>query len=250
VQKDEESQTCDPPAEGGTNTAGNYEDHGGVGHATYGESDSEGVGVSVSSENGGTIEAGKEWDIWNGTFPPLPTGVPGLYMTFTPSVKAKVSAQIQGLVAGEPARQYDASITGSMPVGVEYGAPPAASVYLRGGPVLKGGLSAKFDSQGLQSASGTITLNAEVKVGAQAGSGMFDYSVLLAQANIGRFIGFSYTRGVGTTRGTFQIGQDIKNALQWAKAQYQQAVAMADAGAAAVRRAGTAVSDAWSWLTG
>ena len=261
VQKDEESQTCDIddapgaseslPAEGGTNAAGNYEDKGNVGHGTYGESDSStGYGASVSTENGGTFAAGKEWDIWKSVVPPIPTGIPGLYLTFTPAVKAKVEVQIQGLVAGESARQYQASITGTCPVGLEYGAPPVASLYLRAGPVMQGQMSTKFDSKGLQSASGTISLDAQVNVGAQAGSGTFDYSVVLARANIGRFVGFSYTRGRGTTRGTFQIGQDIKDALAWAKRQYEYAKGLAEAGAEAVQRVGSAISDAWSWLTG
>ncbi|MEO1273045.1 MAG: DUF4157 domain-containing protein, partial [Myxococcota bacterium] len=239
--------------EGGTNAQGNYEDHGNVGQAGMTSQSPDGVSVGVSTENGGTLAVGREWTIWsrNPAPPPIPiAAVPGLFLTITPEVKAGIQGQAQGLESGPQQRQYQVSVTGTVQVGLEYGAPPAASVYLRAGPVLQASMQGTFDGQGLQSVMGSLNLDAQVTLGAQAGSGAFDYSIVLARANLLRFTAFSYVRGRGVTWGNVQPGQDIINGLRWAKRQYERARQLAQAGGRAVRRVGRAISDGWNWLTG
>jgi hypothetical protein len=239
----------------GTNREGNYEDRGNVGQSSYGERNSDGVGVGVSTENGGQVTADREWTIWEGTAPPVPIpGVPGLFLTVTPSVKATVGASFQGLVSGQSQVEFQGNVTGAVDVGLEFGAPPAASIYFRAGPQLQAQASLTFDNQGLQAAAATLSLDATARVGVQAGNGALDYNLVLARANILRVVGFQYTRGRGTTWGAIQPGQDVIDALRWAKRTYDRVAGMAtdalNALGGGARRVGSAVSDAYSWLTG
>jgi hypothetical protein len=250
-------QFTGPPAHAGTSSEGNYQDHGNVGQSGYSERNpTNGVGVGVSTENGGQVSMDREWTIWEATppVPPVPVpGVPGLFLTVTPSVKAVVGAAFQGLASGEAQRQYQGSLTGAVDVGLEFGAPPAASIYFRAGPQVQAQASLTFDSQGLKEAGATIALDATARVGVQAANGALDYNLVLARVNILRIVGFQYTRGRGATWGSIQPGQDVVDALRWAKQTYDRAAGLASDAVTAMgngaRRVGSAVSDAYNWLT-
>jgi hypothetical protein len=113
--------------------------------------------------------------------------------------------------------------------------------------------SLTFDSQGLKEAGATIALDATARVGVQAANGALDYNLVLARVNILRIVGFQYTRGRGATWGSIQPGQDVVDALRWAKQTYDRAAGLASDAVTAMgngaRRVGSAVSDAYNWLT-
>ncbi len=239
-------------------TPGVYEDQANVGQAGVSvqgpQTGRASTTVGYSTQGGGTVSAAREWQIWPAPgappIPPVPiAAVPGMFVTWTPSVKASVGASFAGVQQGEPERQYSASISGSILGGIEYGVPPAASIYLRFGPTVQAQMQGTFDSQGLKQAEGSITLDAAITAGAQAGGGQFDYSVTLARANIGRFVGFRYTRGVGTVYGTFEPGRPLLDAIEWGRSAARRANELYEAAAAPVRRVGSALSSAWAWVT-
>ena len=244
--------------DGGGTPPAVYNDQANVGHATVsgqgGASGASSTTGGYSTQGGGTANIAREYQIWPAPgappIPPMPiAAVPGMFITWTPSVKASVGAQVSGIMQGESERQYSVGVSGSVQAGIEYGVPPAASIYLRFGPTVQAQMQGTFDSQGLKSVEGTIALDAAITVGAQAGSGAVDYNVVLSRANIGRFVGFRYTRGQGTTYGTFEPGRPLLDAIEWGRAAARRANQIYETGAAAVRRAGTALSSAWTWLT-
>jgi len=237
---------------------GVYEDQANVGQAgVSGQGPQTGrtsVTGGYSQQNGGTASIAREWQIWPAPgappIPPVPiAAVPGMFVTWTPSVKASVGAQFSGIEQGQPERQYAVALTGSILGGIEYGLPPAASIYLRFGPIVQAQAQATFDSQGLKVVEAAITLDAAITAGAQAGGGQFDYGVTLARANIGRFVGFRYTRGAATQYGTFEPGRPLLDAIEWARAAGRRANELYEAAAAPVRRVGSAISSAYAWLT-
>lgn len=239
-------------------TPGVYNDQANVGQATVsgqgGQSGAASTTGGYSTQGGGTASIAREYQIWppQGAppIPPVPiAAVPGMFITWTPSVKLSAGAQVSGIVSGQSERQYTLGASGSIQAGIEYGVPPAASLYLRFGPTVSAQLQATFDSQGLKAAEGSISLDAQISVGAQAGGGAFDYSVVLARANIGRLNGFRYERGQPTTRFTFEPGRALLDAIEWGRAAARRANELYESGAAAVRRAGSAISSAWNWLT-
>lgn len=227
-----------------------YNEQDTVGHTTGGGSNPHnGAAISGSTANGGTIEAGREFELGQINVPPVALPVPGLFLTCTGGVKAAASVAIQGLVSGEAAREYQVSVTGTIQAGIEAGAPPLASMYLRAGPVLRASGRAKFDSQGLKSVDVDLSLDSTISVGVQGGSGAFDYSIQLARANIARIIGVSHERGRPIRWATVQPGSALVAAAREAKAAYDRILGWARAGADAVQGAGRVVSRAWNWLT-
>ena len=239
------------------NQPGVYNDQGNVGQAgVSGQAAGSGASSTTggySTQGGGTASIAREYQLWpapgSPPIPPVPiAAVPGMFVTWTPSVKASVGAQVAGIVSGESERTYAIGASGSIQAGIEYGVPPAASLYLRFGPTVSAQLQGTFDRQGLKAAEGSITLDASITVGAQAGSGAVDYSVVLSRANIGRLNGFRYERGQPTTRFTFEPGRALLDAIEWGRAAARRANEIYQTGAAAVRRVGSALSSAYAWL--
>jgi hypothetical protein len=233
---------------GGTAT---YSDQGGVGaQSTGGTAGDRAVGYSTA--DGGTLEAGRELEIARiGPPKPPPTpipAVPGLFVTASGGVKGRVGAAISGLTTGSTERTYSATLSGALAVGIEYGVPGVASLYLRAGPVLTGGAQLKCDSAGVKQFTFDATLNAELRVGVEAGSGTFDYNYLLGRCNILRLVGVEWSRERREWN-SFQVqpGADLVAAAREAKAAYERVRGLASSG---VRAAGQVVSNVWNWVTG
>lgn len=241
-----------PSGGGGGGASPNvYNEQDTVGHTTSGGSNPHnGAAISASTANGGTIEAGREFELGQINVPPVALPVPGLFLTCTGGVKAAASVAIQGIVSGEAAREYQVSVTGTIQAGIEAGAPPLASMYLRAGPVLRASGRAKFDSQGLKSVDVDLSLDSTISVGVQGGSGAFDYSIQLARANIARIIGVSHERGRPIRWATVQPGSTLVAAAREAKTAYDRVLGWARAGRDAIQNPGQVVSRAWNWLTG
>lgn len=237
-----------------------YVDQGNVGQggmSVQGPQTSGGASTTAgySTQGGGTASIAREWQIWpapgSPPIPPVPiAAVPGMFVTWTPSVKASVGAQFTGIQSGEQERQYAVGLSGSVLGGIEYGVPPAASIYLRFGPTVQAQAQATFDSQGLKQVEAAITLDAAITVGAQAGGGQFDYGVTLARANIGRFVGFRYVRGRPTQYGTFEPGRPLLDAIDWARRAARRANELYEQAAAPFRRMYSSLSSAIEGLYG
>lgn len=211
--------------------------------------------AGYSTQAGGTASLTREWQIWpapgSPPIPPIPiAAVPGMFVTWTPSVKASVGAQFQGVQAGARSVQAAVAVTGSLLGGIEYGVPPAASLYLRFGPTVQAQAQATLDSQGLKEADATITLDAAITVGAQAGSGQIDYGVTLSRSNIGRFIGFRFERGQPTRYGTFEPGRPLLDAIDWARRAARRANELYEQATAPFRRMYSSLSSAIEGLYG
>lgn len=234
-----------------------------------GEEHGSGVGVSISSEgvevsNNGvgvsvgehSVGASREFDIWQGTVAPIPTGVPGIFVTLTPGVKAVVSGSLNW--ENQTELTVSGRIIGSLMVGLEGGAPPAASVYLRGGPVLTGTVSMTLDRSGLKSVEGRIDLDMAARIGVQVANTL-DYGIDLGSARMFSFIGISYdrTRSPRFQRGTFELGGPLRSALEWLRSAVDRVVSLGSAAVSTIRgymsgaasTVASGVSAAYNWVT-
>jgi len=238
-------------------SSGGGDDHGsGVGVSISREGvevSNNGVGVSVGEHS---VGASREFDIWEGTVAPIPTGVPGIFVTLTPAVKAQVSGSLN--FEGRTEVTVGGRITGSLMVGLEGGAPPAASIYLRGGPVLTGSLTMTVDRSGVKTVEGRIDLDMAARIGVQV-QHVLDYGIDLGSARMFSFVGISYdrTRSPRFQYGTFQLGPPLRTALDWLHSAVDRVVSLGGRAVDTIRgyMSGAAstvargASAAYEWIT-
>ncbi|MFO0744442.1 MAG: hypothetical protein U1F43_02065 [Myxococcota bacterium] len=257
---------ANPPSTGSSSGGGSHGSSGSSGgssssHASGGHGEEPGSGASLTiSEEGveagmdgtsvsvgeSSVGAAREFELWSGTVAPIPTAIPGVFITLTPAVTGKVNGSVNFEHATEVT--VGGSITGSLMVGLEGGAPPIASVYLRGGPVLTGTLSITMDRTGVKSATGRIDLDMNARIGVQV-QHVFDFGVDLGSARMFSFIGLSYERGRTPSfqRGTFELGGGLRRGLDFVRSAIDRAVAL---GSSAVSTISNAYHGARDYVAG
>lgn len=208
------------------------------------------MGMTFSKDG---FEKSYEYTIWDRALPPVPTGIPGVFWTFQPSVKvaAKGGADWGGDNAGSV--HAAVSVTGAFGVGITGGAPGVAEVYgvLQPGVSGSGTFRASDDTWSLDVG---MALNLAGKIGVKLGGGIVDYAFQLFNLELIKFTGINWDQdGFHPEKFGLAWGKDIQDILDSINAIIEKAkeagTAVKDGAVAAGNYVADKATDAYEWVT-